>query len=58
LIEFKNNLTLLRKPVWYETPSESRIRFLHRIAMAGTRNLNREFEISFDEVQQARQDAI
>jgi hypothetical protein len=58
LIESKNNLTLLRKPVWYETTPESRARFLHRIAMAGTRNLNREFEISFDEVQRARQDAI
>jgi hypothetical protein len=58
LVESKNNLTLLRKPVWYETAAESRVRFLHRIAMAGTRNLNREFEISFDEVQQARQDAI
>lgn len=58
LIESNNNLTLLRKPVWYETTPESRVRFLHRIAMAGTRNLNREFEISFDEVQQARQDTI
>lgn len=58
LIESKNNLTLLRKPVWYETTPESRVRFLHRIAMAGTRNLDREFEITFDEVQEARQNAI
>jgi hypothetical protein len=58
LVESKNNLTLLRKPVWHETTPESRVRFLHRIAMAGTRSLNREFEISFDEVQQIRQDAI
>ena len=41
LVELNGALTLTRKPVWYETTEQNRIRLLHRIAMAGTRALNR-----------------
>jgi hypothetical protein len=41
LVESNGALTLARKPVWHETTEENRIRLLHRIAMAGTRVLNR-----------------
>ena len=41
LVESNGALTLARKPVWYETTEENRIRLLHRIAVAGTRALNR-----------------
>jgi hypothetical protein len=42
LVESSGALTLARKPVWYETTEENRIRLLHRIAVAGTRSQNRE----------------
>jgi hypothetical protein len=35
-------LILARRPVWHETREEDRIRLLHRIALAGTRALNRK----------------
>ena len=41
LVESNGALTLACKPVWYETTEENRIRLLHRIAVAGTRALNR-----------------
>jgi len=41
LVEFNGALTLARKPIWHETTQEDRIRLLHRIAVAGTRALNR-----------------
>ena len=43
-------LTLMRRPVWQETTPENRIRFLQRIAAAGTRAFNRQLEITFDEI--------
>ena len=42
LVESKRELILARKPVWHETREEDRIRLLHRIALAGTRVLNRK----------------
>ena len=42
LVESKREVILARKPVWYETREEDRIRLLHRIALAGTRTLNRK----------------
>ena len=42
LVESNGALTLVRKPIWHETPEENRIRLLHRIAVAGTRALNRK----------------
>ena len=50
LVECEGALALMRKPVWQETTAEDRIRFLHRIAAAGTRILNRQLEIAFDDV--------
>lgn len=50
LVESNGALTLMRKPICHESPEEDRIRFLHRIAVAGTRALNRQLEIGQGEV--------
>jgi hypothetical protein len=42
LVESNGALILARKPVWYETTAENRIRLLQRIAVAGTRAQNRK----------------
>ena len=49
LVESNGVLRLIRKPVWYETTEENRIRLLHRIAVAGTRNLSRELALDWNE---------
>lgn len=54
LIESSGVLSLLRKPVWQENAAHTPLRFLQRIAAAGTRHLNRQLEISFEEVRLAR----
>jgi hypothetical protein len=54
LIESDGLLSLVRKPVWQETKSANQIRFLQRIAVAGTRGLNRQLQITFEEVLSAR----
>jgi hypothetical protein len=41
LVESNGALRIARKAAWYETTEENRIRLLHRIAVAGTRALNR-----------------
>jgi hypothetical protein len=50
LVEDAGTLKLDRKPIWHETTAEYQIRLLHRIAMAGTRVINRTFEITFDDI--------
>ncbi|MFL6545816.1 MAG: hypothetical protein ACJ8LM_11630, partial [Candidatus Udaeobacter sp.] len=50
LVEDGGALKLLRKPIWNETQAEYQIRLLHRIAVAGTRAINRNFEITFDQI--------
>ena len=50
LIESDGELSLVRKPVWHDIPSENQLRLLRRIAAAGTRILNKQFEITFDEL--------
>src|SRR5216684_4098070 len=50
LVESNGELILARKPVWHETEPESRLRFLQQIAIAGTRVLNRQLEITFEDV--------
>jgi hypothetical protein len=50
LIASKDNLVLARKPIWHETDSENQLRFLERIARAGTRAVNRALNISFENV--------
>lgn len=54
LVETAGSLQLARKPVWFDSSAEHRLRFLQRIANAGTRHLNRQLEISFDAVQEER----
>jgi hypothetical protein len=54
LIESDGELRLARKPVWHETEPEAELRFLERIAAAGTRVLNRTLDITFEDVTNAR----
>jgi hypothetical protein len=49
-----DGLELVRKPAWHETTPDSQQRFLQRVAAAGTRALNRQFAISFDQIAAAR----
>jgi hypothetical protein len=51
-------LTQVHKPVWQETASENRLRFLQRIAAAGTRQLNRRLEITFEEIHETRRKTL
>jgi hypothetical protein len=55
LVESGDSLTLRRQPTRHDTSAEARLRFLHRIATAGTRHLNRQLEIDFDLVEAERQ---
>lgn len=50
LIEANGALELIRKPTWHDNATESRLRFLQRIAIAGTRQCNRTFGITRDEI--------
>jgi len=54
LVESNGALTLVRKPTWHEITAENRIRFLQRIAVAGTRLLNRQLAITFADVLTTR----
>ena len=54
LVESEGAISLARKPVRYENAPENRLRFLQRIAVAGTRVLNQQLEITFDDVVTAR----
>ena len=54
LVESNGELILARKPIWHETTEDNQLRFLHRIAAAGTRVLNRALEITFEDVASAR----
>jgi hypothetical protein len=50
LVESDGALTVARKPVWHDTPAEHQLRFLHRIAVAGTRHANRKLGITFEDI--------
>lgn len=54
LIETDQTLALVRKPTWHEASDENQLRFLQRIAMAGTRLLNRQSEITVDQILSSR----
>jgi len=54
LIESEGELVLARKPLWHDVTSANRLKLLERIAAAGTRALNRQFEINFDDVLTVR----
>ena len=49
LVESNDALMLVRKPIWHESTAANRLQVLHRIAMAGTRNLNRELSLDWHE---------
>ena len=50
LVERDGMLELARKPEWLDNAAEARIRLLQRIATAGTRQFNRAFAITRDEI--------
>jgi hypothetical protein len=49
LVESNGTLALLRKPIWHDVTAENRVHVLHRIAVAGTRNLNRQLSLDWHE---------
>ena len=50
LLEIDGTLNVARKPVWHDNAAEARIRLLQRIAVAGTRQFNRAFAITREEL--------
>jgi hypothetical protein len=50
LVEMNGALELVRKPAWHDNLEEARVRLLQRIAVAGTRQFNRAFGITRDEI--------
>ncbi len=50
LVERDGALSTTRKPVWHENAEESRTRLLQRIASAGTREFNRAFAITREQI--------
>jgi len=55
LVEHEGSLEVSRKPVWQDNAAGTRLRLLHRIAAAGTRQFNRQHGITYEEIQAARQ---
>ena len=53
LIEQSGRLDLIRKPAWHDNDAQARIRLLQRIAAAGTRQFNRAFAITREEITAA-----
>ena len=49
LVETNDTLVLVRKPIWHESTAADRLDVLHRVAMAGTRTLNRELSLDWHE---------
>ncbi len=58
LLERNGGLFLQRKPVWHETSPERSLQFLQRIARAGTRALNRQLQITFEDVLAERSRSV
>ncbi len=54
LVQRGNALELVKKPQWHEIATEARQRFLRRVAAAATRALNRELQITREEIEGAR----
>jgi len=44
----------MRKPLWHDATAEAQIRFLQRIAIAGTRLLNRQLQIGSNKAKAER----
>lgn len=58
LVESDGAISLRQRPARHDNSPEQRLRFLQRIAVAGTRHLNRQLEIDFALVQAERQHSI
>ena len=54
LVRRADRLELREKPVWQDLEDHERLALLHKIASSGTRALNREAGISFEEILEAR----
>jgi hypothetical protein len=54
LIECGEPLTLFRKPVWQDVAKQQSLNLLRRIATAATRRLNRQLDITFEDVMKMR----
>jgi len=50
LVESNATLELVRKPAWQDNSNDARIRLLQRIAVAGTRQFNRAFAITREDL--------
>jgi hypothetical protein len=50
LVERNATLGLVRKPAWQDNSNDARIRLLQRIAVAGTRQFNRAFAITREDL--------
>jgi hypothetical protein len=50
LVELNGTLDLARKPEWHDNSGDARIRLLQQIAVAGTRQFNRVFAITREEI--------
>ncbi len=50
LVEINGVLDLVRKPAWHDNDAQARIRLLQRIAAAGTRQFNRAFAITREQI--------
>lgn len=57
LVEENGSLALARKPVWHDNAAETRLRFLQRLASAGTRQFNRALGITREEIVTAAKSA-
>lgn len=57
LVQNGESLSMQLKPTWHDNSAQAQLRFLQRIAVAGTRHLNRQLEISFDSVHEERRRA-
>src|SRR6476660_7835413 len=49
LVELNDALMLVRRSIWHESTAANRLHVLHRIAVAGTRSLNRELPLDWHE---------
>lgn len=54
LVETGDGLCLRRRPAWHDTGPERTLQFLQRIARGGTHALNRQLQITFDDVATER----
>ena len=49
LVESNDTLAVVRKPIWHDATAANRLHVLHRMAVAGTRTLNRQLSLHWHE---------